>query len=65
MLWIGCDPNIAAKDGSRPLHVCLSADLVHLLVNAGAELEAADSEGTTPLIAAAKNGNATAVEVRF
>jgi ankyrin repeat protein len=49
LLVAKADPNLASKSGRTPLMFARRADVAELLVKAGARLEAADSEGETPL----------------
>lgn len=56
----GADPNIRDRDGRTPLHLAASCRkeapaMVEILLEAGAEINAIDRRGQTPLITAARN----------
>ncbi|KXZ51175.1 hypothetical protein GPECTOR_13g662 [Gonium pectorale] len=56
--------NQARKDGSTPLHIAASSghvEVTRLLLNAGANKDAADKDGGTPLQSAAGNGHVDTV----
>lgn len=58
--------NIRNKDGMTPLHrasVKGHVDIVRLLINKGADIEATDGRGWTPLHIAAMKGHAQIVEL--
>jgi ankyrin repeat protein len=57
LLAAGADPNVKAPNGSTPLHMAVQAKQVPIireLVEAGADLDAVDSENLTPLLLAEK-----------
>jgi len=56
------DPNERGKDGSTPLHVAKTGAVARALIRAGADLEATDAWGQTPLHVAVKEGKADVVE---
>lgn len=62
LLEAGADPDVMATNGTRlrPLHAATAARapaIVALLVEAGASVDARQSGGFTPLMAAAKHGD--------
>ena len=56
LLAAGADPEAATDDGLRPLHLARAA-AVRPLVRAGADLEARNAMGQTPLIVQAQEGD--------
>ncbi|HUW31747.1 MAG TPA: ankyrin repeat domain-containing protein [Planctomycetota bacterium] len=57
LLAKGADPNAAAFYGYRPLHAAKSRDVIKALVKAGADIDAKDDAGRTPLTMAAYCGD--------
>lgn len=61
----GADPNVANKDGHRPLTMAAGAaappDLIRTLLTRGAQVDAADSDGALPLVEAARYGRTETV----
>lgn len=57
MLELGGDPNVCTYRGRRPLHGVSSPEKASVLLYAGAELNAEDNYGTTPLTWALRKGN--------
>ncbi|CAG0904238.1 unnamed protein product [Cyprideis torosa] len=57
------DPNIANRYGTSPLHRAKSAETAELLIAKGAEVNAMDEDGDTPLFAATENNRHSVVEV--
>lgn len=54
LLELGCDPNVQDKLGRTPLHKCFlgtprGVDIARLLIAYGADTEAEDEDGLTPL----------------
>jgi ankyrin repeat protein len=73
LLRLGADSNTIANDRTRPLHLLASFSLDHiqaseikhmaqLLIDYGADLEARDVTGKTPLLVAASAGNISLIE---
>ena len=56
LLTKGADPNKPAPYGWRPLHMARSHDVVKALLKAGADIDALDNSGRTPLTIAAAWG---------
>ncbi|GFN79748.1 ankyrin [Plakobranchus ocellatus] len=63
LLSTGADPNKANNDGETALHLVRDAEITNLLIQAGANLEARDDDGQTPLLAAAYTGEADVINV--
>ncbi|GFN85230.1 serine/threonine-protein phosphatase 6 regulatory ankyrin repeat subunit c [Plakobranchus ocellatus] len=53
LLSAGADPNKPKNDGETALHLALDSEITNLLIQAGADLEARDDCGQTPLLVAA------------
>ena len=56
------DPNVRQPDGASALHWAAhwdDLDLADLLIGAGADVNAADRDGMTPLVEACTNGSAS------
>ncbi|KAJ3112241.1 hypothetical protein HDU96_004778 [Phlyctochytrium bullatum] len=63
LLANGADPNVLHR-GNTPLHVMVRAgrnDMVQLLLDAGAHVDALDCRGCTPLFKACERGNVDVV----
>jgi ankyrin repeat protein len=55
LLDAGCDPRYADPDsGETLLHACAAPELCELLIERGADLDALDARGRTPLLKAAR-----------
>ncbi|CAG0899822.1 unnamed protein product [Cyprideis torosa] len=65
LLANGADPNIANRYKRSPLHHATSAETAELLIVKGAEENAKDENGKTPLFIATENGRHSVVEVLF
>ncbi|CAG0897501.1 unnamed protein product [Cyprideis torosa] len=64
LLAHGADPNIAnSGDETSPLHHAKSAETAELLIAKGAEVNAKDRRGKTPLFEATENHHHSVVEV--
>jgi ankyrin repeat protein len=63
LLQAGVDVNKADKDGFSPLSVAASAQIATMLIEHGADLNAANRFGATALLYAARQGCADVVEV--
>uniref|UniRef100_K3W6Y4 Uncharacterized protein n=1 Tax=Globisporangium ultimum (strain ATCC 200006 / CBS 805.95 / DAOM BR144) TaxID=431595 RepID=K3W6Y4_GLOUD len=61
LLGLGADPNILNRKGKNPLHVVAQtadmAIIIEALVSAGAEIDAADKLGYTPLMCMCSRGS--------
>ncbi|CAG0903091.1 unnamed protein product, partial [Cyprideis torosa] len=63
LLANGADPNIASEVERSPLHQAESAETAELLIQKGAEVNAKDRRGKTPLFVAIENNRHSVVEV--
>ncbi|KAF1335317.1 Alternate phospholipase, partial [Globisporangium splendens] len=61
LLGLGADPNLLNRKGKNPLHVVAQttdmAVIIEALINAGAEIDAADKLGYTPLMCMCSRGS--------
>lgn len=53
----GADASIASGSGVQPLHLACSAEVAELILAHGADIEAVDAAGETPLLAAIRRRN--------
>ncbi|EGB06098.1 hypothetical protein AURANDRAFT_15235, partial [Aureococcus anophagefferens] len=59
----GADPNVADRDGYRPLHFPADARIVELLLKHGADVNAQNNTGETPLMIPFRFGNVELVRI--
>ncbi|GFN85204.1 ankyrin homolog [Plakobranchus ocellatus] len=63
VLSAGADPNKHNKRGETALHLASDTEITSLLIQAGANLDARDGSGQTPLLAAALNNKTDVIKV--
>jgi ankyrin repeat protein len=67
IVWLACACMVAAADGTTDLHRAISAneppDTIETIIKAGADVNAANRYGVTPLSLAAANGNHRVIDL--
>ncbi|GFO49535.1 ankyrin [Plakobranchus ocellatus] len=63
LLSAGADPNKPNKYGETALHLAADTEITSLLIQAGADLEARNDDGRTPLLEAAYKGRTDVISV--